>query len=69
MTTLGIPETNEVYCLIPVGYPQDRFGPVRRKPVRSVAFWERWGQPWPFAKRQPDESWQARWLRKEDHGP
>ena len=61
METLGIPENNQIYSLIPVGYPEDQHGPVRRKPVGQVAFWNRWEQAWPFAEEQPDEGWQARW--------
>ena len=59
---LGIPENNQVYCLVPLGYPLDRQGPVRRKPVRQVAFWNRWEQPWPFAEGQPEDGWQAKWV-------
>lgn len=59
---LGIPEDNQIYCFVPLGYPLDRHGPVRRKPVVSVAFWNRWGQDWPFAQQQPDGGWQERWV-------
>ena len=58
---LAIPDTNELYCLIPVGWPLDRHGPVRRKPVKAVAYSERFGEPWPYAQSQPDEGWGARW--------
>lgn len=60
---LGIPGNNQVYCLIALGYPIDKHGPVRRKPVKQVAFWNRWGEPWPFAEQQPGEGWQAKWVR------
>jgi nitroreductase len=40
---LGIPAAVEVAALVPVGWPADRFGPTRRKPVDAVAFAERWG--------------------------
>lgn len=60
---LGIPESNEIFCALPLGYPQDRHGPVRRKPVKDVAYLERWGARWPFAEAQPDDGWQERWLR------
>ena len=59
---LGVPETNEIYCLFPLGYPTDKPGPVRRKPVKKVAFWQRFGEEWPLAAAQPDEGWQGRWL-------
>lgn len=58
---IGVPEEYQVYCAIPVGYPLDRHGPVRRRPVRQVAFLDRWGRGWPFAESQPDEGWQPRW--------
>lgn len=60
---LAIPENNRIYSLIPVGYPIDKHGPVARKPVRQVAYWNRWGESWPFAEQQPDEGWTARWTR------
>lgn len=63
MEMLGIPDNNQVYCLIPIGYPTDKHGPVRRKPVREVVYWERFGEPWAFAANQPDEGWQARWVK------
>ena len=58
---LGIAENNQIYCLLPIGYPADRPGPVRRKPVKDVVFLEHWQNPWPFAAEQPDEGWQNRW--------
>lgn len=63
MARLGIPETYEIACLIPLGYPLDRPGTVRRRPVRQVTFLNAWNQPWPFAAQQPDEGWTARWAR------
>jgi nitroreductase len=62
---LGIPENNQAYCLVPLGYPTDRPGAVRRKPVADVAFDNAWGKRWAFAEQQPPEGWQARWLGKE----
>src|SRR5262249_57384864 len=35
---LQIPENNQIYCLLPIGYPIDRQGPVTRKPVGDVAY-------------------------------
>ena len=40
---LGIPSEVETVALIPVGYPQGRFGPTARTPVQDVAHWDRWG--------------------------
>ena len=59
---LAIPKSNVVYCLVPLGYPSDRIGPVTRKPVKKVVYWEKFGQEWPFAAQQPDAGWQDRWL-------
>lgn len=39
---LGLPETIEPFCLIPVGYPLGNFGPVRRRPVQEIMRWDRW---------------------------
>ncbi len=59
---LKIPANNQIYCLLPIGYPTDRPGPVRRKPVGDVVYQDTFGQAWPFAKQQPAEGWQNRWL-------
>lgn len=63
MERLGIPESNEIHCLIALGYPSDRHGPVRRKPVGKVVFAERWGEPWPYALEQPEDGWTDWWVR------
>jgi nitroreductase len=60
---LGIPENNQLYCMLPIGYPTDRQGPVKRKPVADVVYDGQFGQRWAFAGEQPAEGWQARWLR------
>lgn len=59
---LGIPDDYLPYCVIPVGYPMDRHGPVHRRPVRQVAFRDRWEAPWPFADEQPDRGWANRFM-------
>jgi nitroreductase len=64
MQVLGIPDNNEVYCLIPLGYPTDKHGPMRRKPVKKVVFWNRWAQLWEFAEAQPEDGWQDKWGKK-----
>ncbi len=55
---LGVPDEYQAYCSIPVGYPLDRAGPVRRRPVRQVAFKDRWGESWDFAEGQPEQGLQ-----------
>lgn len=39
---LNLPETFAALCLIPVGYPSGKFGPVRRKPVEEIMRFDRW---------------------------
>jgi nitroreductase len=39
---LNLPETMVAYCLIPVGYPLGKFGPVTRKPVAEIVRFDRW---------------------------
>ena len=39
---LQLPETMAAYCLIPVGYPLGKFGPVTRKPLDEVMRFDRW---------------------------
>jgi nitroreductase len=42
---LGIPADVETAALIPLGYPLGKFGRPPRRPVREVAFADRWGTP------------------------
>ncbi len=44
---LGLPADVWTYALMPIGYPRGKFGPVKRRPVREVAFLDRCGNPWP----------------------
>ena len=43
---LGLPQDVFTYALMPIGYPEGKFGPVARRPVQEVSFAERWGDPW-----------------------
>jgi nitroreductase len=43
---LGIPDGVLTYALMPIGYPEDKFGPVQRRPVSEVAYTNRWGTTW-----------------------
>ena len=61
---LHIPENNQIYCVLPIGYPSDNPGPVKRKPVKAVAYVETYGNRWEFAEQQPDAGWQEKWLDK-----
>jgi nitroreductase len=41
----GLPPDAHSYAIVPVGYPQGRFGPTRRAPLADVVFDDRWGTP------------------------
>lgn len=43
----GIPEKYDVVVLIPIGFPQGKFGPVSRRPVEEVTHFDRWGKQKP----------------------
>lgn len=43
---LGIPADIDTFALMPIGYPRDKFGPLRRKPISEVAMHDRWGNAW-----------------------
>ena len=43
---LAIPDEVATYALMPIGWPLDPFGPLRRRPVAEVAYTERWGAAW-----------------------
>jgi nitroreductase len=40
---LALPPTVEPVVVVPLGFPADRFGPTRRRPVEDVAFLDAWG--------------------------
>ena len=44
---LGIPEEAKTFMMLPIGYPNDKIGPVRRYPVEDVTFRDTWGVSWP----------------------
>ncbi len=46
---LGIPEDVDTFALVPLGYPRDTFGPLRRKPVEEVTYLDTWDTPFPGA--------------------
>jgi len=45
---LGLPADVTTYALMPIGYPEGKFGPLARKPVSAVAHADRWGAGWPY---------------------
>lgn len=40
---LGVPRDYGIFGLIPVGYPEGHFGPVRRRSVTEIIHWNSWG--------------------------
>jgi nitroreductase len=44
---LRLPSDVSTYALMPIGYPQGKFGPLARRPVAEVAHADRWGTAWP----------------------
>ena len=51
---LGLPDFLTTYALIPIGYPQGRFGPVRRRPVEEVTWLNRYGTAFPKPESADD---------------
>ena len=43
---LRLPDDVSTYALMPIGYPRDKFGPIRRRPLSDVACADRWGDAW-----------------------
>jgi len=41
---MGLPADVHSYAILPVGYPMGKFGPVRRVPLDSVVYQDRWGE-------------------------
>jgi Nitroreductase family len=50
-STLDLPEDVRTFGLMLVGYTNDKFGAVKRRPVSEVAFRDRFGTPWPVVAR------------------
>ena len=44
---LGIPMEVDTFALMPIGWPEGHFGPVKRRPLAEVAHADRWSSPWP----------------------
>jgi len=41
-SVLHLPERFAALCLIPVGYPMGKFGPVARRPLQEIMRFDRW---------------------------
>jgi len=42
---LGLPAEVRTFALMPIGYPDRSFGPVKRRPLSEVAMIDRYGSP------------------------
>jgi nitroreductase len=45
---LGIPEGIDTFALVPLGFPRDNFGPLRRRPVDAMGYLDSWGDSLAF---------------------
>ena len=43
---LELPDDVSTYALMPIGYPEGKFGPLARRPVEEVTYADRWGLAW-----------------------
>ena len=43
---LGLPPGVHSYAILPIGYPEGKFGPVGRGALADIVYAERWGQPY-----------------------
>lgn len=41
----GIPADVEIGAVVPIGYPEGRYGPLTRRPTSEVIFRDHWGRP------------------------
>lgn len=50
---LGIPDDVAISAVIPLGHPEGRHGPVRRRPMAELVWEDGWDQPAPWAVDPP----------------
>ena len=43
---MGLPDGVKSFAILPIGYPLGKFGPVRRAPLASVVYADKWGEAW-----------------------
>jgi nitroreductase len=46
---LGLPDNVEMHAILPVGWPDRKYGRGKRVPMAEVTYREKWGQPWKVA--------------------
>ena len=45
---LGLPDNIRSFAILPIGYPEGKFGPTSRTPLEKVAFLDNLNNPWPY---------------------
>jgi nitroreductase len=43
---LGIPDDVEIHAILPIGYPDRKYGRGKRRPVAEVTYRDKYGQAW-----------------------
>jgi nitroreductase len=43
-SVFGLPEGITAFAILPIGWPEGKFGPVRRGPLAEIVHLDRWGQ-------------------------
>jgi nitroreductase len=43
---LGLPDEMEVHVILPIGWPDRKYGRNKRRPIAEVAYRDRYGQSW-----------------------
>lgn len=43
---LGLPPNVHSYAIIPIGWPEGKFGPVKRGPLSDIVYQDKWGAPY-----------------------
>jgi nitroreductase len=43
---LGVPEDVDIHAILPIGWPDRKYGRGRRVPVAEVTYREKYGEPW-----------------------
>jgi nitroreductase len=56
---LGIPDDVPIHACVPLGRPQGRHGPVRRRPLRELVFDDEWQADAPWAVDPPGTEFTA----------
>jgi nitroreductase len=43
---LGLPDNIEMHAILPIGWPDRKYGRGKRIPLAEVTYRDKWGQPW-----------------------